>query len=330
MTRDNSRREGPFADFGAGSQLAAPGSAPQALYIIQTGRVQLRARERVLVELGPGDLCGESLLAAGSAAGFELVAVTAVRALQIDADALQGVVRDSPEVAMQLLRQLAARLEGAWSLVDSQAAAASVAPPADAVLPGARSQPAAAVPAPPARSSTATPTPTPTPAAAPTPGASPKPAAQATARSSPAAPAPAPTPAQPPAPAVAPAPAPLPASAAMPTPIPASAPPLLRIRHAQGEILLASSRREWLVGRPDPATGQVPEVDLGTLDVARSLSRRHARLRLEDGRVVLREEPGVANGTWVNGTRLATGAAVAIEPGDTLRFGAVEVNVAAP
>ncbi len=99
------------------------------------------------------------------------------------------------------------------------------------------------------------------------------------------------------------------------------------LRTAEGLIALPASKTEFVVGRPDPATGAVPEVNLGPLDVARSLSRRHARLMLEDGQLMLREEPGVGNGTWVNGGRLMADETVLIRVGDTLRFGAVEVQV---
>lgn len=99
------------------------------------------------------------------------------------------------------------------------------------------------------------------------------------------------------------------------------------LRTTEGLISLAAGKDEFVVGRPDPATGAVPEVNLGTLDVARSLSRRHARLMIEDGALLLREEPGVGNGTWVNGGKLMPDETVLIKVGDTLRFGAVEVLV---
>lgn len=99
------------------------------------------------------------------------------------------------------------------------------------------------------------------------------------------------------------------------------------LRTSEGLIALPGNKTEFVVGRPDPATGAVPEVNLGALDVARSLSRRHARLMLEDGQLMLREEPGVGNGTWVNGGRLMADETVLIRVGDTLRFGAVEVQV---
>lgn len=100
-----------------------------------------------------------------------------------------------------------------------------------------------------------------------------------------------------------------------------------RLRTSEGVIDLPGDKTEFVVGRPDPATGAVPEVNLGALDVARSLSRRHAKLMIDDGALLLSEEPGVGNGTWANGGKLMADETVLVKVGDTLRFGAVEVIV---
>ena len=83
---------------------------------------------------------------------------------------------------------------------------------------------------------------------------------------------------------------------------------------------------EFLVGRPDPATGSQPEIDLGPYDQNRNLSRRHARILYRDGIYCVREDTGTTNGTYVNGERLQTGVEVALKPGDKLRFGSIEVE----
>jgi hypothetical protein len=112
------------------------------------------------------------------------------------------------------------------------------------------------------------------------------------------------------------------------TPLPAAAAGAFVLDHAEGRIVLPDVAGECVVGRPDPVTGAIPEIDLGPLDLARSLSRRHARLLLDgQGGIALREESGVSNGTWVNGEKLAPGRIVALNCGDTLRFGAIEVEL---
>jgi hypothetical protein len=109
---------------------------------------------------------------------------------------------------------------------------------------------------------------------------------------------------------------------------PASGAPIaLLLRHVGGDIAVPAGKPELIVGRPDPATGAIPEIDLGEVDTARTLSRRHARLSQVDGRWMLREEPGVGNGTWLNGERLQPGQTLPVKAGDQLQFGAIEVEL---
>lgn len=327
-------RDTPFAEFAVGTAILDEGGAARAMYIIESGRVEVRQGGVVLGELGPGDVFGEMALLQEQPHSASVVAKTAVRALEIDQASFYAVLRENSEVAVQLMRQLVLRLRASEQrrmALEQQLAAQSgasvsgrsVAPAAGA---SASSPTAAPTPAPGAASPARPPPPAAT-AAAPPPRAPARdnaPSAAAPVAPVPPAAAPAAPPATPSRPAAAAA------SPAPPAEKPAAAPAAAYcIRHAGGTIVLTSSRGEWLVGRPDPATGQVPEVDLGALDVARSLSRRHARLREEAGRIMLREEPGVANGTWVNGERVQADAAVALNPGDRLRFGAVEVEFAA-
>lgn len=88
-------------------------------------------------------------------------------------------------------------------------------------------------------------------------------------------------------------------------------------------------RNEFLVGRPDPVTASVPDVNLGALDAQRSLSRRHAKILRDGAGWQLREEVGTLNGTAVNGQRLKSGVAAAFGPGDVLRFGSIDVTASA-
>ena len=83
---------------------------------------------------------------------------------------------------------------------------------------------------------------------------------------------------------------------------------------------------DTLVGRADPVTGITPDVDLTPLDAQRSTSRRHAKLYQMGGTFYVMEEIGVMNGTFVNDNRLATGAPVAIQNGDVLKFGLVPLT----
>ncbi|MEA2684440.1 MAG: hypothetical protein QOK05_2768 [Chloroflexota bacterium] len=82
------------------------------------------------------------------------------------------------------------------------------------------------------------------------------------------------------------------------------------------------------VGRKDRITNMVPDVDLGTLDQERSVSRRHAELAYEHGTILLRDL-GSTNGTSVNGERLMNQVDRALQDGDRVGFGGVEMSFSA-
>jgi hypothetical protein len=137
----------------------------------------------------------------------------------------------------------------------------------------------------------------------------------------------------PPPPPPAPPPAPKPAVDSAPTPPPPApkpaAPAGLAMRiAANGEVVaLDPMRAQFLIGRPDPATGTKPEIDLGPFDVQRTLSRRHATLLREGAQYSVREDAATTNGTYLNGERLQTGVAMPVKAGDKLRFGSIEVEL---
>ncbi|MFZ1887325.1 MAG: FHA domain-containing protein [Candidatus Binataceae bacterium] len=76
-----------------------------------------------------------------------------------------------------------------------------------------------------------------------------------------------------------------------------------------------------LVGRWDPDTGSFPEVDLDADDPEAKISRKHALIRIADGKITV-EDIGSLNGTYVNrGARLVPGSAVEIKTGDEVIIG---------
>ncbi len=76
-----------------------------------------------------------------------------------------------------------------------------------------------------------------------------------------------------------------------------------------------------VVGRA--SKGQLPGIDLSSVDTERSLSRRHAALWREGDKYFVCEEKDVPNGTFVNGRRLKPGEPVVLEDGDKVAFGLV-------
>jgi hypothetical protein len=286
--------KGPFVDFAAGDVILREGEAASALYIIDSGHVAIvrdAAPDTALAELGPGDFFGEMSILQEQAHSATVRASSAVRALRIDAAAFHGVLRENAEIGVQLMRRLVLRLQASEQ---GRRSARDVPTPVNG-LAGAPVMPTPAAP----------------PRAAPAPAAAPAPLP-------PEAPPSAAAPARPDAP-------PAPPAAAPDAPV-AAAPGALALRHAGGDIVLPVDKTELLVGRPDPATGAIPEINLGPLDSARTLSRRHARMIRAGDSWMVREEPGVGNGTWVNGDRLQPEQSASVKVGDTLRFGAIEVK----
>ena len=138
---------------------------------------------------------------------------------------------------------------------------------------------------------------------------------------------PAPPVSAPPRPAPPPAPEP---TDPIPTPAPKPAAPAglaLRIVAANQLIALDPMRTQFQIGRPDPASGTKPEIDLGPFDVQRTLSRRHATLLREDAKYYVREDAATTNGTYLNGERLQTGVKAPVKAGDKLRFGSIEIEL---
>ena len=96
---------------------------------------------------------------------------------------------------------------------------------------------------------------------------------------------------------------------------------------ASGTAFFFSRGDETTIGRADPVTGILPDVDLTPVDQNRSVSRRHAKVvRANDDYQVL-EEVGTVNGTYVNDQRIPTGVPVTLHNGDTLKIGLISMKV---
>jgi len=81
------------------------------------------------------------------------------------------------------------------------------------------------------------------------------------------------------------------------------------------------------LGRLDPANGIFPEVDLSPDGgVEKGVSRRHARILKREGVIVV-EDLGSINGTFVNGQRLAPYLSEALHDGDQLQLGNLVIQV---
>jgi CRP-like cAMP-binding protein len=109
-------------DFRAGDVIFREGDAGAVMYVIQQGRVRISRRfatgERTVATLGAGDFFGEMAILNEKPRAATAVAVDAVRAMELDARTLEGMVERSGEVAMRLIRRLARRLDSANAFIE--------------------------------------------------------------------------------------------------------------------------------------------------------------------------------------------------------------------
>ncbi|MHB8625911.1 MAG: FHA domain-containing protein [Aggregatilineales bacterium] len=98
---------------------------------------------------------------------------------------------------------------------------------------------------------------------------------------------------------------------------------LLRIEiEGSNEPILLKPGPEVILGRRDPTTGAMPDVDLTQFAGYRmGVSRRHAALRPGEGRRLDLWDLGSSNGTFLNGTRLGAHRPYRLRDGDEIRLG---------
>jgi CRP-like cAMP-binding protein len=92
---------------------------------------------------------------------------------------------------------------------------------------------------------------------------------------------------------------------------------------ATGTAFFFSKGDETTIGRADPVTGILPDIDLTPVDTNRSVSRRHAKIIRTGSEYHVLEEVGTVNGTYVNDQRIPTGVPVTIHNGDLLKIGLI-------
>lgn len=276
----------PFVEIAAGTAIFREGEPGDAMYIVESGTVELvrAARGEPHASLGAGECFGEMALLEEQPRFATAIAKTPVRLLRIERGELGDVLRANAEIPLRMLRQLSARLRRSEQRAqDAHGALEEFKRKLSSRRDEPRAEPAAA-PAAAVQSAIA----------APAPAAIPSPAQEV--------------------------------PFAAPAPPPPAAPRTPELRLESGETFPLAGGTEFLVGRPDPASGIHPEIDLGPHDVARSLSRRHAKIVRQGDAWAVREDAATTNGTFVNGERISTGQPVVLKPGDRIKFGSVEVE----
>ncbi|HVV85038.1 MAG TPA: Crp/Fnr family transcriptional regulator [Kofleriaceae bacterium] len=109
-------------DYPAGAVLFREGEPGDAMYVIQSGSVEIRRmigeQERVLAVLPPGEFLGEMALLNHRPRSATAVVREPSRLLVIDGRTFEAMLRGRVEIAVRMIRTLAARLERANQQVE--------------------------------------------------------------------------------------------------------------------------------------------------------------------------------------------------------------------
>jgi len=97
-------------DFPAGHVIARQNEIGTGFFIVIEGRVRVVRDGRRLAELGPGEFFGEMSVLDGQPRNAQVVAETPVRCLAVASWDLEALIREDGELALAIIRGLAARL----------------------------------------------------------------------------------------------------------------------------------------------------------------------------------------------------------------------------
>jgi pSer/pThr/pTyr-binding forkhead associated (FHA) protein len=96
---------------------------------------------------------------------------------------------------------------------------------------------------------------------------------------------------------------------------------------AGGTAFNLPAAAEALIGRADPVSNFMPQVDLGPYGaLEHGVGRRHARLFVQQGQLMV-EDLDSTNGSFLNNTKLAPRQAHPLRSGDELRLGTLKLRV---
>jgi CRP-like cAMP-binding protein len=113
-----SREEQLFWKFGKsfpkGTILCREGDAGHEMFIIQKGKVRVRKKvgkgEKVLAELSDGEFIGEMALLLGMDRSATVEVIEDSKVLVVGPDTFESLLKNSPEIAMKMLKKMALRL----------------------------------------------------------------------------------------------------------------------------------------------------------------------------------------------------------------------------
>ncbi|MBN2359347.1 MAG: Crp/Fnr family transcriptional regulator [Deltaproteobacteria bacterium] len=103
--------------FPAGTVLFRQGEPGSEMYVIQGGLVRIsvavREVEKTLIDLGPGEFFGEMSILNNQPRSATATVIEDAKLLVIDSRTFEAMVRGSADVAIRMIKKLAARLQEA-------------------------------------------------------------------------------------------------------------------------------------------------------------------------------------------------------------------------
>ena len=96
--------------FPAGARIVKQGEPGIGLYLVLTGRTEVRQGERTLAQLGPGQFFGEMTLLDEQPRSADVVAVQPSECAVLSRWEFWGFAKGEPDVVQAVLREMARRL----------------------------------------------------------------------------------------------------------------------------------------------------------------------------------------------------------------------------
>ncbi|MCB1489772.1 MAG: Crp/Fnr family transcriptional regulator [Bauldia sp.] len=100
----------PLKNYPHGGVIFVKDDKADCAYVVERGRVEIRDKGRVLERIGPGEIFGEIGMIDRGRRSASAVAVEATEIHVIDRAAFDRLVREHPDFALAIMRDLARRL----------------------------------------------------------------------------------------------------------------------------------------------------------------------------------------------------------------------------
>jgi len=107
----------PLREFKAGEVIFAQGDAASELFVVKSGKVEIRLGDRVLDTLSDNNIFGEMALIDASPRSATAVAVTDAKLVPVGEKQFLFLVGRTPHFALNVMRVLARRLRATNSVV---------------------------------------------------------------------------------------------------------------------------------------------------------------------------------------------------------------------